>query len=207
MIRASVLPGYCLLILAASPSGASGDQHDPRTREFDGPEWIRLFDGKSFRGWRPVGAAQWRVQGGTIGTDGTKPGFLMSTGEYDSFDLHVEFRAPASTNSGVFLRSTLRPADPTKDCFELNIAPADNAFPTGSLVGRQVGKRPTEWLDDPDHWHSFDVLMMGDTVIIYLSGRGMMKAHSDSPLRGHIGLQSNQGPVEFRNIRIRKRPQ
>ncbi len=37
--------------------------------------------------------------------------------------LHVEFKAAKRTNSGVFLRTPLKPTDPAKDCYELNIAP------------------------------------------------------------------------------------
>ena len=60
----------------------------------------------------------------------------MTTVDFADYELHVEFKAPATTNSGIFLRTPLEPKDPAKDCYELNIAPQDNPFPTGSLVGR-----------------------------------------------------------------------
>ena len=67
----------------------------------------------------------------------TKPGFLMTTTEWADYELHVEFQAPPQTNSGIFLRTPLKPTNPASDCYELNIAPPDNPFPTGSFVGRQ----------------------------------------------------------------------
>ena len=99
--------------------------------------WIQLFDGETLFGWQPTGEAKWEVVDGEIRTSGEKPGFLMTTTEWADYELHVEFKAPATTNSGVFLRTPLEPTDPASDCYELNIAPPDNPFPTGSFVGRQ----------------------------------------------------------------------
>ena len=81
---------------------------------------------------------------GEIRTSGEKPGFLMTTTEWAEYLLHVEFKAAARTNSGVFLQTPLAPTDPARDCYELNIAPADNPFPTGSFVGRQKVTRKAE---------------------------------------------------------------
>ena len=118
--------------------------------------WISLFDGETLYGWQKVGEAEWEVADGVVSSEGDKPGWLMTTTEWGDFELHVEFKAPASTNSGVFLRTALEPTDPTKDCYELNIAPPDNPFPTGSLVGRRtresnLGVEPSGTAR-PDRW-------------------------------------------------------
>ncbi len=79
-----------------------------------------------------------RSSDGEIRTAGEKQGFLMSTTRWGDYELHAEFKtASDGTNSGVFLRTPLEPKNPAGDCYELNIAPPDNPFPTASLVGRQ----------------------------------------------------------------------
>ena len=104
--------------------------------------WISLFDGETLFGWQPVGDAKWEVVDGEIRTDGSKPGWLMTTTRWANYEIDFEFLAPAATNSGVFLRTPLDPKDPARDCLEWNIAPPDNPFPTGSLVARQKANLP-----------------------------------------------------------------
>jgi hypothetical protein len=184
--------------------------------------WIRLFDGETLFGWKPQGEAKWEVKDGEIRTDGAKPGFLMSTTEWADYELELEFRAPAATNSGVFLRTASAPKDPAKDCYELNIAPAENPFPTGSLVGREKAAA-SALTPDPSPkgrstltpspspkgrggaaWHSFKVTAWGGWIAVELDGERAVDYGDKKPLAiGHIGLQSNQGPVAFRNIRLR----
>ena len=94
---------------------------------------FRCLMGETLYGWQPVGDAKWAVVDGEIRTSGEKPGWLMTTMRWADYELHVEFKADPKTNSGVFLRSALKPTDPAKDCYEVNIAPNDNPFPTGSL--------------------------------------------------------------------------
>ncbi|MFN7706702.1 MAG: DUF1080 domain-containing protein, partial [bacterium] len=98
--------------------------------------WIRLFDGQSLFGWESDGKANWRVEDGELVADEGEPGFLMSQVRWSDYELMVEFRATERTNSGIFLRTEAQPTSPAADCIELNIAPSDNPFPTGSLVER-----------------------------------------------------------------------
>jgi len=166
--------------------------------------WIQLFDGHSLFGWQPVGEAKWEVREGEIRTNGESPGFLMTTTEWADFELHVEFLAEEVTNSGVFLRSALEPTDPGRDCYELNIAPPHNPFPTGSLVKRQRVAATADRLPLPGTWHSFKVTAWRGWIFVELDGRRVADFVDLAPVRiGHIGLQSNSGPVRWRNIRLR----
>jgi hypothetical protein len=215
-----------ILAVVASSDVADATEPNVLPRELVDAGWMLLFDGETFAGWQSTGDAKWEVADGEIRSAGDKPGFLMTNGAFADFELRVEFKAPAATNSGVFLRTPLKPTDPTKDCYELNIAPRDNPFPTGSLVGRQ--RLPTDDVSgvlstfplpglkavDADvfnlwdgKWHSFEVVMNGGKVIIRLDDQVGYEYTDPKPLRsGRIALQSNQGEVAFRNIRIRKLP-
>jgi len=192
--------GFPLILVGALGSPASAEpQLLPQKLLDEG--WIQLFDGETRYGWQPVGDAKWEVADGTVATDGSNPGWLMTTTEWGDFELHAEFNAPASTNSGIFLRTALEPTDPTKDCYELNIASADNPFPTGSLVGRVKAETSPDATGGA--WHSFDLTADGATLTIRRDGKIVAEYTDSSPIhRGRIGLQSKEGPVAFRNIRL-----
>ncbi|MDA1050618.1 MAG: DUF1080 domain-containing protein [Planctomycetota bacterium] len=162
--------------------------------------WISLFDGETLFGWTPVTDANWRVESGAIVVDQGEPGLLCTTTRFTDYVLHVEFRSAPGTNSGIFLHTPLTPKDPAVDCYELNIADSDNPFPSCSLVKR--AKAPGNF--DSNDWQTYDVTVLGDKVIVNLDGAQVLEYVDPKPLhRGHIGLQLNQGKVEFRNIKLK----
>ncbi len=170
--------------------------------------WINLFDGQSLFGWSIVGKANWRVEDGVLKVDRGEKSFLCTNLELADCELSVDFRADAKTNSGLFLRTQTSPEDVTLDCIELNIAPPENPFPTGSLVQRQK-LEPAELNKllgqfDPTQWHTYRVRMDGNQIAVSLDGKAIMEYTDDSAERnGHISLQHNEGRVEFKNVRLR----
>ena len=166
--------------------------------------WISLFDGETMFGWQPSGDAKWEIVDGEIRTDGAKNGWLMTTTEWADYELHVEFKAAANTNSGVFLRTPLKPTDPTKDCYEVNIAPEDNPFPTGSIVGRQKGNLVSKEFPAADQWHSIDVVASRGDFTVRVNDKLTLQYKDSNALDiGYIGLQSREGKVAFRNLRLK----
>jgi hypothetical protein len=166
--------------------------------------WVRLFDGHTLAGWSIVGQADWQCREGILRVTRGEKSFLCTNFEIADFELKVDFRCSAKTNSGVFLRTTPEPIDVSLDCIEVNIAPPENPFPTGSLVGRQR-LDPSQLGDfDPTQWHTYLIKLDGESVVVQLDGRTVMEAIDDtSSRRGHISLQFNEGVVEFRNILMR----
>ena len=165
--------------------------------------WILLFDGESLFGWEAANKADWHVADGAIRVGQGEVGLLHTTSRFADYQLSLEFRAAAGANSGVFLRTLPVPTDVLADCYELNIAPADNPFPTASFVGRKkVSSYPlTERETD---WHRFDVRAEGSHFEIRLDGELVLSYEDPSPIAtGHIGLQLNQGSVAFRNVKLR----
>ena len=162
--------------------------------------WIALFDGHSLFGWTPNTDADWRVENGTIVVESGMPGLLCTTSQFSDYVLKCDFRAPASTNSGIFLHTPMKPMDPAKDCYELNIAPPDNPFPTCSLVKRI--KASGNFVSED--WQTFEVTIVGGSVKVAINGQQVVDYTDPQPLRrGHIGLQLNQGRVAFRNIKLK----
>lgn len=162
--------------------------------------WISLFDGETLFGWQAASRANWHVEQGAIVVSEGEKGLLCTSVPFSDYELHVEFNADRQTNSGVFLRTKLQPVDPRLDCYELNIAPADNPFPTGSFVGRKKV--------NPDGaaegWHAFDVTCQDNSFVVRLDGNVVLEYRDERPIRrGLIGLQYNEGRIAFRNIRLR----
>jgi hypothetical protein len=163
--------------------------------------WILLFDGQTTFGWEAASKADWRVEDGAIKVSSGEPGLLCTTSDFGDYELVVDFRAPPTTNSGVFLRTPLKPTNPQADCYELNIAgPGVSPFTTGGFVGRQKA----EGAEHTGRWQTFDVRAEGGHFTVKLDGRQVLDYTDPQPIgRGRIGLQLNSGPVEFRNVKLR----
>lgn len=191
---------FCVLLLLASSSAPAQQTLNTLSPDELAEGWILLFDGQTLFGWQPNNKADWHVADGAIAVSQGDQGLLNTTSEFADYQLKLEFRADKTTNSGVFVRTPVKPTDPATDCYELNIAPDDNPFPTGGFVKRQksAGGRTT------GEWQTFDVTAAGGHFTVKLDGR-LVLDYSDSkpPRRGFIGLQLNQGRVEFRNVKLR----
>ena len=162
--------------------------------------WEDLFNGRDLDGWEPQSKVDWQVKDGAIVATKGVVGLLTTRGIYRDYELEVEFRAAEGTNSGVFLSTPKEVTDPATECYELNIAPSANPYSTGSLVGRvqhDGGEAP--------EWRKFRVKVEAGRVEVWLNGEKVVDYKDRKPLAGgHIGLQFNQGRVEFRNVRIQK---
>jgi hypothetical protein len=165
--------------------------------------WISLFDGETLFGWEAASKADWAVRDGAIRVTGGEKGLLCTTVEFDNYVLKADFRAAKNTNSGIFLRTaaTVGPTDITTKCYELNIAPPENPYPTGGFVGRQKGKQAPE---RDGEWQSYEVTLDGGKATVKLNGETALEYTDPKPMgRGYIGLQLNEGQVEFKNIKLK----
>lgn len=163
--------------------------------------WIELFDGQTLFGWEAGSKADWKVDGGTISCASGDGGLLATTSDFADYVLTLEFRTTLQTNSGVFLRTPVKPTDPARDCYELNIAtPEQSPFPTGSFVNRVK----TSDYHESDQWQRYEVTAQGGHFLVVLDGQTVLDYTDPEPLsRGRIGLQYRSGPIAFRNIRLK----
>jgi hypothetical protein len=164
--------------------------------------WLSLFDGQTLFGWHAMTACNWQVVDGEIRVDRGETGLLRSSAQFDDFELRLEFKSTEQTNSGVFIRTSPSPTDPTVDCVEWNIASREmSPFPTGSLVGRAA----TQQAFDARQWMSVRIVADGNRIQSWINEIQTCDytQPEDRKLgRGYIGLQYNSGSVAFRNIKI-----
>ena len=165
--------------------------------------WIALFDGHSLFGWKANNDVNWHIDQGVIKADTGKPGLLLTTSPFADYELKFDFRLSPETNSGLFLRTIFDPQDPVKDCYELNLCDQKTEYPTGSLVGRSKIQAP---VPASQEWQSFVVRLEGPKILASLNGKEVLNFTDTSKnLRkvGFIGLQKNEGPIEFRKIYLK----
>jgi len=165
--------------------------------------WLLLFDGETLFGWKPATKANWRVGDAAIRSDQGEPGLLCTTSSFADFVLKVDFRSPKGTTSGVLLRTDAKaaPEDAARSGYEVSIAdPAEKSFPTGSLVKRMRCDRAAL---RPD-WQTFEITAQGGRITVKLNGQQVLDYTDPQPIgRGMIGLRYRQGPIEFRNIKLK----
>ena len=170
--------------------------------------WIQLFDGKTLFGWEADDAGKpdavnWTVKNGVITADAGGIGLLMTYVPFADYEFRCEYRLAKDGNSGVFLRTVPNPTDPAVDCYELNFCENHKAFPTGSLVARH--KVPQSLLRD-NQWIPVHVTVQGPRIQAKFGGEKVLDFTDNSEhvrLSGRIGLQKNEGKIEFRHIALK----
>lgn len=183
---------------------ADDDDRDyalPRERFEDG--WIKLFDGRTRFGWTANSKANWSAADGVLSADAGEPGLLVTNVPFADYELICEFRLEKGGNSGVFLRTPFEPADPAKDCYELNICDTHEAFATGGFVGR---KATEDKIAAEGKWGRFHVVARGPKFTVSLDGKPILEYSDDSEQfrpAGFIGLQFREGKIEFRNVLLK----
>ncbi|QDV88029.1 3-keto-disaccharide hydrolase [Planctomycetes bacterium TBK1r] len=166
--------------------------------------WVRLFDGHTLFGWEITGNANFRIEDGAIVVDQGEKCLLCTSTTWGDFELTFDFKADEETNSGVFVRTPLKPENVTSDCYEINIAPDDNPFPTGSIVQRQKVDGEAAGPQTPAEWRTMSVIADGKDVTVSLDGNAACRYTDPVDLAARrIGLQHNSGRVAFKNIKIR----
>ena len=178
----------------------------PAMRRETPPQWgaaIRLFNGKDLAGWRVIGAAnKWDAANGVL-RNTASGGNLVTDRSFGDFKLHVEFRYPKGSNSGIYLRGR----------YEVQIEDSIPAQPQNDLLGSVYGfLTPSEIANrKADEWQSYDITLLGRMITIVLNGKtvianqeipgitgGALDSNEGAP--GPLMLQGDHGPVEYRNI-------
>jgi hypothetical protein len=171
------------------------------------PVWdkpISLFNGKDLTGWETMENKnnQWVVADGILKSPRSGAN-IRTKNTYNDFKLHVEFRYPKDSNSGVYLRGR----------YEVQVSDSKGMPPLKDYLGAIYGFiAPLEMVaKEPGEWQSFDITLVGRLVTLVGNGKqiiykqeipgitgGAMDSNEAEP--GPIMIQGDHGPVEYRNI-------
>ena len=172
------------------------------------PVWgtpIKLFNGKDLTGWTALGEKnQWIVENGVLKSP--ESGANIRTNQtFNDFKLHVEFRYPKGSNSGVYLRGR----------YEVQIEDSKGQEPWLGGLGAVYGfLKPSEMAAKAaGEWQSYDITLIGRRVWVIVNGKlviqnqeipgitgGALDSKEGEP--GPIFFQGDHGPIEYRNIVI-----
>jgi len=110
MIRLITIAGMLIfLFIIASFKASTVSGGEGFTEVNNKAKWKKLFDGKTFDGWRLYGrnyvGSSWKIDDGTLHVapvnDRAQRGDLVTNEEYENFDLQLEWKVAKSSNSGV----------------------------------------------------------------------------------------------------------
>lgn len=172
------------------------------------PVWgkpVKLFNGKDLAGWKAVGREnQWQVINGVL-TSPRSGANLITEQKFNDFKLHIEFRCPKGSNSGIYLRGR----------YEVQIMDSKGEVPQKDLLSAIYGFiTPNEMAaKEAGEWQSYDITLEGRVVTVVLNGKtvicrvpipgitgGALDSNEGEP--GPIYIQGDHGPIEYRNIVI-----
>jgi hypothetical protein len=221
-----------LLALVAGVLLAATFQSQPAKLAGD---WIRLFDGTTagWRGYRqPALPAGWKVVDGAL-TRVAKAGDIVSTREFENFELVAEWKIAKGANSGIFYRVVENDGDPEMWMAAPEYQIIDDRGypeplkPTQKTAANYDMHPPRLDATKPaGEWNTTRILVNGSHVEHWLNGSlivsyelwsdewNRLLAQSkfkDHPRyararRGSIGIQDHGDWIAFREIRLRELP-
>ena len=163
---------------------------------------IKLFNDFDLSGWHAMGENQWVVESGVLKSPKSGAN-LVSNQIFNDFKLHIEFRYPKGSNSGVYLRGR----------YEVQIIDSKGLEPLSGFLGGVYGFiSPNEQVaKDAGEWQTYDITLAGRMITLIANGKtvicnqeipgitgGALDSKEGEP--GPILIQGDHGPVEYRNI-------
>jgi len=202
----------CLQIHAGPPMIV--DFKDIRVKTFDveyGPA-VRLFNGKDLTGWtmKDDQKGVWGVKDGAMTDKGKPAGFIATGKDYTNYVLRLQVRHLEKTNSGVLLRATKLDGKWPK-CIEAQLMSTRmgdiynfGEFPMKTDPKRSKGpwcSRAHESNEKPlGQWNEYEITLNKGDLELKVNSLVQNRATDCQVIPGRICLQSEGGPMEFRNI-------
>lgn len=130
---------------------------------------------------------------------------LVTDATFRDFKLHIEFRYPKGSNSGVYLRGR----------YEVQVMDSKGMQPDVGLFSAIYGFiTPSEMMaKDAGEWQIYDITLVGRMVTLVANGKTVIcnreipgitggAIDSKEAEAGPLLIQGDHGPIEYRNIII-----
>jgi hypothetical protein len=200
-----------------------------------GNEWEMLFDGKSLDNWKKFNGEEvtgWKIADGELynsGVGSDHGGDIITKKEYENFELYVEWKISAESNSGIFyhvqegVTNAIYESGPEYQLLDDKGWPAklsDYQY-TGSNYAMQAPEGAE--VAPVGEWNTTRIIVKNPHVEHWLNGKKVVEYElwsdkwkeqkaagkwKDAPYygmakKGHIGLQDHGGLTVFRVIKIK----
>jgi Domain of Unknown Function (DUF1080) len=192
-----------------------GGESLPPPKGFEG-----LFNGKDLTGWKSTGDMKvWGADKGLLYVSGSGGGWLLTDKEYGDFELRFEYKMSKKSNSGVALRTPFQ-GDPAYAGMEIQLIDDVNWKglqswqQTGSIYNVVPAKKVAN--KDIGEWNTMRIVAKGPKVRVENNGEVLVDANLDDYVKehgkkhpgilrdkGHVGFQSHDNRVEFRNVYLK----
>jgi len=175
--------------------------------------WKPLFDGKTLKGWHPVGDGKWTAEDGAIVGRANKEklyGLLVSDATFKDFTVRFKFKV-LSGDSGFYIRTVIKPPEKANG-LQIQVGPP------GSGVGGIYESYGRAWVVKPkledekrytkaEQWNDMTIDAHGGHVVVTVNGTKTAELQDDpSPPDGILALQMHSGcemQVFFKDIQIK----
>lgn len=195
------------------PNGESVEfqgQRAPKLIPDKDPEWgpaQSLLNTKDLSGWETLGKENQWVNANGVLTSNRSGSNIKTSKSFKDFKLHVEFRYPEGSNSGIYLRGR----------YEVQVADSYRMDPQKDQIAAIYGFiQPLKNVCKPvGEWQSYDITLVGRVVTVVHNGvtviykqeipgitGGALDSKEGEP--GPLLIQGDHGPVEYRNIKIQE---
>lgn len=195
--------------------------------------WQSLFDGKSTAGWRSYGKPEfpnrgWVVEDGCLHLlPNGNGGDIITTAQFDNFDLQWEWRIAPKANNGIkYLVTESRRGAPGHEYQMVDDVTAPKPIEQTATFYDVLPTQAKTHVKPPGEWNLSRVVIQGNHVEHWLNGEKVLAYELGSPevkaavakskfknaagfgekIKGHIMLTDHHGETWFRNIRIRELP-
>jgi hypothetical protein len=198
-----------LLLTFAFCAALTADLQAAETKK---PKYKPLMDGKTLKGWHPVGDGKWTVEDGAfVGrADNEKLyGLLVSDKKFKDFTVRFKFKC-LSGDSGFYIRTIIKPPEKANG-LQVQVGRS------GSGVGGIYESYGRAWIDKPetedekkytkdDAWNEMVIAAHGGDVTVHVNGTKTAELKDDpSRPEGHFALQMHANCVMhvlFKEIEI-----
>lgn len=176
-----------------------------------------LFNGKDLSGWVLVVDSEsnvpatdvYGVKDGNIHIVGQPFGYMRTDKKYGDYTMHMEWRwVGEGTNSGFFHR--VQDGDKVwPNAIEVQLCAGragDYVMLGGSKISdiECVGEFPVkdrngDFEKPVGEWNEAEIICKGTKITVYINGN-LQNECTTNTTSGYIALQSEGGPLEFRNV-------
>lgn len=195
---------FCLVFVAVVLSGCEG----PHTQ---------LFNGKDLSGWKAVLKEEaeeltFVADGNVLHISGQPFGYLRTEKSYSNYTLHLEWRwtGPEGVDGGIF--HFLRGEDKVwPQGVQLQMTPGDMGMLMGGIpiegIEGPFYRKPRMVQESPEkpvgEWNSMEFVCRDGAIKAFLNGVLVNEAVCEAR-EGYIGIQSEGGPMDVRNVWIKE---
>ena len=193
----------------------------------DAKKVIKLFNGTDLNNWIQQKPRAWEAKDGVLGPSLSPGGYIWAKGNFENFELELDFKMSKRCNSGVFFRTNSK--NPVQGGFEIQILDSHGKTKAGrhdcgalydALAPSVNAARPA------GEWNHMQLIVNGSVVKVRLNGKEVIDADLDQwktarknpdgsrnkfrtalkdlPRAGSIGLQYHGHPVWFKNLNLKK---